>query len=97
MHAMSQAVIQMVTQSVDAFVKHDIILAEKVVSNDDVVDDYFDQVKQKLIDRIAQDPTEGEYALDLLMIAKYYERIGDHAVNIAQWVIFSVTGVHKED
>ena len=87
----------MVTQSVDAFVKHDIILAEKVVSNDDVVDDYFDQVKQKLIDRIAQDPTEGEYALDLLMIAKYYERIGDHAVNIAQWGIFSVTGVHKED
>ena len=96
-HIENGQLIQMVTQSVDAFVKHDIILAEKVVSNDDVVDDYFDQVKQKLIDRIAQDPTEGEYALDLLMIAKYYERIGDHAVNIAQWVIFSVTGVHKED
>ena len=94
---MSTAVMKMVTQSVDAFVKHDIILARKVVADDDVVDDYFDQVKQRLIGRIAENPSDGEYALDLLMIAKYYERIGDHAVNLAEWVIFAVTGVHKEE
>ena len=94
---MAGAAIKMVTESVDAFVKHDIMLAEKVVSDDDIVDRYFDQVKQKLIERIAQQPADGEYALDLLMIAKYFERIGDHAVNLAEWVIFSVTGVHKEE
>ena len=94
---MASAAIKMVTESVDAFVKHDIMLAEKVVSDDDIVDRYFDQVKQKLIERIAQQPVDGEYALDLLMIAKYFERIGDHAVNLAEWVIFSVTGVHKEE
>ena len=94
---MASAAIKMVTESVDAFVKHDIMLAEKVVSDDDIVDRYFDQVKQKLIERIAQQPADGEYALDLLMIAKYFERIGDHAVNLAEWVIFSVTGVHKDE
>ena len=94
---LASAAIKMVTESVDAFVKHDIMLAEKVVSDDDIVDRYFDQVKQKLIERIAQQPADGEYALDLLMIAKYFKRIGDHAVNLAEWVIFSVTGVHKEE
>ena len=94
---MSRAVIKMVTESVDAYVKHDIMLAEKVIADDDTVDDYFDQVRGRLIERIAKDPSDGEYALDLLMIAKYFERIGDHAVNIAEWVIFSVTGVHKEE
>ena len=94
---MSRAVIKMVTESVDAYVKHDIILAEKVVSDDDTVDACFEKVKTALIDRIAQNPADGAYALDLLMIAKYFERIGDHAVNIAEWVIFSVTGVHKEE
>ena len=97
MREMAEAAMKMVTQSVDAFVKRDIMLAERVVSDDDIVDAYFDQVKRRLIDVIAQSPSEGEYALDLLMIAKYYKRIGDHAVNIAQWVIFSVTGVHKEE
>lgn len=97
MTEMARAAIKMVTESVDAYVKHDILLAEKVVGDDDTVDHYFDQVKTRLIDKIAQDPADGEYALDLLMIAKYLERIGDHAVNIAQWVIFSVTGIHKED
>ena len=94
---MSRAVIKMVTESVDAYVKHDIILAEKVVSDDDAVDACFEKVKTALIDRIAQNPADGAYALDLLMIAKYFERIGDHAVNIAEWVMFSVTGVHKEE
>ena len=96
MREMAKATIKMVTESVDAYVKHDIMLAEKVVTYDDTVDDYFDQVKRRLITKIAEDPADGEYALDLLMIAKYFERIGDHAVNIAEWVIFSVTGVHKE-
>ena len=93
---MARSTIKMVTESVDAFVKHDIMLAEKVVAYDDVVDNYFEQVKDELIARIAENPDDGEYALDLLMIAKYFERIGDHAVNIAEWVMFSVTGVHKE-
>lgn len=93
---MAAAAIKMVTQSVDAYVKHDTILAEQVISDDDTVDEYFDRVKRMLIDKIAHDPNEGEHAIDLMMIAKYFERIGDHAVNIAEWVIFSVTGVHKE-
>ena len=94
---MAEAVIQMVTESVDAYVKCDIILAKKVIADDDYVDDCFARIKQSLISRIAAAPTEGEYALDLLMIAKYYERIGDHATNIAEWVIYSVTGVHKDE
>ena len=94
---MSRAVIKMVTESVDAYVKHDIMLAEKVVRDDDIVDSCFTTVKRKLIGAIAANPSDGEYALDLMMIAKYFERIGDHAVNIAEWVIFSVTGVHKEE
>ena len=96
MREMARATIKMVTDSVDAFVKHDILLAEQVVRDDDTVDAYFDQVKHRLIEKIAAEPSDGEYALDLLMIAKYFERIGDHATNIAEWVIFSVTGVHKE-
>ena len=93
---MATATIQMVTESIEAYVKSDIMLAKKVVSDDDTVDACFDQVKSALIARIAADPTDGEYAVDLLMIAKYFERIGDHATNIAEWVIFSVTGVHGE-
>ena len=94
---MAEAVIQMVTESVDAYVKCDIILAKKVLAADDTVDDYFTQVKQSLIGKIAENPDDGEYALDLLMIAKYFERIGDHATNIAEWVIYSVTGVHEDE
>ena len=85
-----------VTESVDAYIKHDTIKAEAVLAADDTVDAYFEQVKHALIGRIAADPADGEYALDLLMIAKYFERIGDHATNIAEWVIFSITGRHKE-
>ena len=93
---MARAVIKMVTESVDAFVKHDIMIAKAAIADDDTVDAYFDSVKNELIARIAKNPQDGAFALDLLMIAKYFERIGDHAVNIAEWVIFSVTGVHKE-
>ena len=92
---MAAATIKMVTESVDAFVKRDTALADGVVAYDDVVDALFDKVKTSLISMIARNPQDGEYALDLLMIAKYFERIGDHAVNIAEWVVFSVIGVHK--
>ena len=94
---MARAVIKMVTESVDAFVKHDIMIAKAAIADDDTVDAYFDSVKDELIARIAKNPQDGAFALDLLMVAKYFERIGDHAVNIAEWVIFSVTGVHKEE
>ena len=94
---MAKETIAMVTDSVDAYVKQDVYLAKAVQMHDDVVDNYFTRIKSGLIDLIAKNPAEGEYALDLLMIAKYFERIGDHATNIAEWVIFSITGVHKED
>lgn len=94
---MAEATIKMVTESVDAFVHKDIALAESVIRYDDVVDDFFEKVKKDLIGMITQNPQDGEYALDLLMIAKYFERIGDHAVNLAEWVVFAVTGIHKEE
>ncbi len=92
---MAQAASRIVTESIDAFVKQDVILADAAIERDDIVDDLFLQVKSSLIKMIAENPTAGGYALDLLMIAKYFERIGDHAVNIAEWVAFSVTGKHK--
>ena len=96
-HDMAKETIKMVTKSVDAFVSQDVELAKSVIGLDDTVDNYFISAKNKLIEIIASNPTDGEYALDLLMITKYFERIGDHAVNIAEWVIFSVTGIHKEE
>ena len=93
---MADAASRMVTESIDAFVKQDILLAGAAMERDDVVDDLFLQVKSSLMKLIAEKPTDGGYALDLLMIAKYFERIGDHAVNIAEWVAFSVTGEHKK-
>ena len=92
---MGEATIRMVSGSIDAFVRRDTKLADEVIAHDDIVDAYFLKVKTALIQYIAASPDDGEYALDLLMIAKYFERIGDHATNIAEWVIFSVTGVHK--
>ena len=93
---MAREIIEMVTDSVDAFVKKDIELAKKVIEQDDIVDDYFSRVKCGIITLIADNHADGEFALDLLMISKYFERIGDHATNIAEWVIYSVTGTHKE-
>ncbi len=94
---MAVAIIRMVTDSLDAYVKKDTALAREVIAYDDVVDDAFLRVKRQLIERIAAEPAEGEYALDLLMIAKYFERIGDHATNLAEWVIYAVTGIHKSE
>ena len=93
---MAAAAMDMVTSSVDAFVKKDVELARQVIQQDDIVDDYFSKVKCDIISLIAENSEDGEYALDLLMISKYLERIGDHATNIAEWVIYSVTGTHKE-
>lgn len=93
---MAEATIKMVTSSIDAFVKRDLELANTVIRNDDIVDELFLKIKNDLIKLIAKDTNFGEQALDILMIAKYLERIGDHAVNIAEWVVFSITGTHKE-
>jgi len=92
---MAEATIKMVTDSIDAFVNKDLELAQSVIDYDDVVDNLYATIKQDLIGLIHEDVGNGEQAFDLLQIAKYYERIGDHAVNIAEWVIFSITGKHK--
>jgi phosphate transport system protein len=91
---MAEAAVKMVTDSIDAFVNKDLKLAEAVISSDDVVDELFTAVKNDLIELIRTDSQSGEQAIDLIMIAKYIERIGDHAVNIAEWVVFSITGRH---
>jgi len=91
---MATATIHMVTDSIDAYVKKDLLLAENVVKHDDIVDDLYLNIKTDLIAMVHENDAYGEQAFDLLQIAKYYERIGDHAVNIANWVIFSITGKH---
>ena len=91
---MAKATAKMVTGSVDAFVRQDLELARRVVEYDDVVDDLFRKSRQDLIDRIQKESGCGEQAIDFLMIAKYCERIGDPATNIAEWVAFSITGRH---
>ena len=83
---------KMVTLAIDAFVKKDVDLAKKVSQSDDVIDELFDKVKEETVEIIQRDKALGEQAIDLMMIAKYLERIGDHAVNIAEWVAFSITG-----
>ncbi|MDD2484346.1 MAG: phosphate signaling complex protein PhoU [Eubacteriales bacterium] len=92
---MAKATIKMVSDSIDAFVRKDLVLAEAVIDADDIVDELFLTVKNDLIALIHGNAETGGQALDLLMIAKYFERIGDHAVNIAEWVSFSITGEHK--
>lgn len=93
--SMARATIKMVSDSIDAYVKKDLDLAESVIAHDDVVDELFLRIKKDLIALVHEDADCGEQAFDLMQIAKYYERIGDHAVNIAGWVIFSITGKHK--
>lgn len=93
---MAAATIKMVTDSIESFVKKDLALADSVVKYDDVVDNLFNDVKNEIISLISEGNHDGEFCIDLLMIAKYLERIGDHAVNIAEWVIYSITGKHVE-
>lgn len=95
LRTMAEEAISMVQEAVRSFVERDLALARKVIDDDDVVDRLFDETKTRLITFIAQDGANGEYYLDLLMIAKYLERIGDHATNIAEWVLFSITGRHE--
>lgn len=97
LRAMARAAIRMVSESVDAYVRQDVALAERVIASDDEVDEDFERIKRRLIDGISSGTEDGESVLDLVMIAKYYERIADHATNIAEWVEFSVTGVHKTE
>lgn len=92
---MAEATKKMLNGSIDAFIKSDEKLANEVIKMDDIIDDLFKTIKDELIAIIHEDRSNGVQALDFLMIAKYYERIGDHAVNIAEWVLFSLTGVHN--
>ncbi|MGI6168091.1 MAG: phosphate signaling complex protein PhoU [Christensenellales bacterium] len=87
----------MLTKSIDAYICQDVELAKKVIEMDDVVDNLFNTIKEELSDLMIKDRTNLDQVIDFLMIAKYLERIGDHAENIADWVIFSVTGVHKDE
>jgi phosphate transport system protein len=84
----------MVKDSIEAFVTGDLSLADGVIQYDDVVDELFNIIKNEVIDLIQKDSRNGEQAIDFLMIAKYFERIGDHAENVAEWVVFSITGKH---
>ena len=86
----------MVTESVDAFVKRDLDLCRKVIDDDDQVDDAFNRIKEELAELMYQN-LDAKAGLDLLMTAKYMERIGDHAVNIAEWVEYAITGVHRNN
>lgn len=94
---MAKETMVMLVQSVEAFVNKDMDKARAVIAHDDIVDDLFNKVKAELIAMIHEDVNAGEQASDLLMAAKYFERIGDHATNISEWVIFSITGQHPDD
>ena len=94
---MAEDTVRMVTESVDAFVKNDLELCRYVIARDDVVDNAFNEIKEKLADLIYGGKLDAKTGLDLLMTAKYFERIGDHAVNIAEWVEFSITGQHRNN
>lgn len=92
---MAQITQRMVSKSVDAYVKQDLGIARQVIREDDLVDHLFEEVKNELVFALKDGTSSGEQSLDYLMIAKYYERIGDHATNIAEWVEFSITGQHE--
>ena len=87
---MASETVLMLIRSIEAYVEKDMEKAKKVIKHDDVVDDLFDKVKSEIIEMIRKEPEDGEQATDMLMIAKYFERIGDHATNIAEWVIFAL-------
>jgi len=93
---MAEATKYMVTESIRAYVQHDLALARDIIGYDDTVDGLFDKVKKFLIEKLESKELDAAQMLDLLMIAKYYERIGDHATNIAEWVVFGITGEHED-
>ena len=92
---MARAAIDMVHRAIEAYVRQDVMLARQVMASDDIVDDLFNDVKGDVAALLQKDSSCIEEALDLLMIAKYLERIGDHAVNIAEWVVYAITGLYK--
>lgn len=94
---MAEEAIRMVRESVEAFVRLDLNLARAVIAYDDVVDGWFHRIKQELIAIIASDSSRGEECLDILMVAKYLERIGDHATNLAEWVEYAITGSRSKN
>ena len=93
---MASQTVLMLNLSIEAYVEKDMGKANVVISKDDIVDELFIEVKNDIINLIHENPQKGEQATDMLMIAKYFERIGDHATNIAEWVIYSITGIQKE-
>ena len=95
--AMSRTAVDMVHRAVDAYVRQDVELARVVIADDDIVDNLFVEVKQEIVDYMVKDSSRSVEGMDFLMIAKYYERIGDHATNIAEWVEYCVTGLYKGD
>ena len=94
---MAEDTVRMVTESIDAFVKGDLELCRKVIDDDDKVDDAFNDIKEKLAEVLNSGKPDASIGLDILMAAKYFERIGDHAVNIAEWVEYSITGQHRNN
>ena len=93
---MAVETMKMLAKSIDAFVKKDLDLAKEVIASDDKVDDLFVHIKEELIELIKKDVKNTDQAMDFMMIAKYFERVGDHATNIAEWIVFSITGTHKD-
>ena len=94
---MAEKTVTMVTESIDAFVKNDLALCRKVIDDDDFVDAAFNEIKEDLAKGIIKQKIDAKTGLDILMAAKYFERIGDHAVNIAEWVEYSITGCHRSN
>lgn len=94
---MAKCASKMVTDAIDAFVGRNLALAESIAQADDEVDHLFDVVRDDLIEIVRRDSGDVAAAIDLLMVAKYFERIGDHAVNISEWVVYSITGEHRSD
>ena len=96
LNQMAIATSKMISSAINAFVKNDVETVKNVIKMDDVVDTLFYELRKDLVDLLREDIDCGNQVLDFLMIAKYYERIGDHCVNIAEWILFSLTGKHKD-
>ena len=94
--AMGNLAIKMVRESVNSFINNDAKLADEVIALDDKMDELFDTVKTELIELIKKDGNNGDQGIELMMVAKYLERIGDHAVNVAEWTKYNETGVHQK-
>ncbi|HHX76137.1 MAG TPA: phosphate transport system regulatory protein PhoU, partial [Acholeplasmataceae bacterium] len=93
---MSESAYQMVLNAINAFVKQDLKLAKQVIEDDDIVDNQFNDVMASVTEQIKNDSIDSQYAVSVIMVAKYMERIADHAVNLAEWTIFMITGEHKK-